>query len=60
MPKIRVNLPIEAEITPETSDTLKAAGDVARRVRDSGLVDAVGRLVGAAKRLRRRPPARSR
>jgi hypothetical protein len=57
MPRIRVILPVDLELTPEEAEAARAAADVAKRVRDSGLVGAVKRLIGTFPR-RNRPPRR--
>lgn len=61
MPKARVTVPIEIEVTDAQADALRAAGDVATRARDAGVFEALGRLAragAAAVREHRRRPRR--
>ncbi len=48
MPKARVRIPLELEISERQAEALEAARDVVQRARDAGLPDALARFAEAA------------
>jgi hypothetical protein len=45
VPKLRVRLPIEIEVTPEELDALSAVGDAIVKAKDSGLAEAISKAI---------------